>query len=109
MLRLCAVCAQTLAGALTVENAATTLTLAEQHNAGALRDAGLLFVARNAVAVMATPGWAHLKAARAELSDAIIHAMATGAPPPLRQPAAVDGEQQDARAAGGRNVRRRTG
>ena len=115
VLRLRAVCEETLAAALSLDNAATTLTLAAQHNAGALRDAATLFAARHVVAVMATPGWAHLKAARPELVDAIMHAVATGSlpPPPAAsaqhaEEAAGEGSPGPAGGSSGRNVRQRT-
>jgi hypothetical protein len=34
---------------------------------------------------MATPGWTHLKAARPELVEAILHAAVTGSLPPAQQ------------------------
>jgi hypothetical protein len=64
-----------------VGNAAFTLTLADQHGAVALRHTALAFVAEHVVAVMKTEGWAHLKAARPLLMEALIQTMATGAPP----------------------------
>jgi hypothetical protein len=57
---------------------------------------------------MATPGWAHLAAARPLLMGEALHTLAAGAPPlpPAAQPQDADG------AAGGddaaRRVRRRT-
>jgi speckle-type POZ protein len=79
--RLFAISEHTLCAALTVENAAETLTLADQHGAAALKDAALRFVAANAVAVMATPGWAHLVTSRPPLVVEAMHTLATGAPP----------------------------
>ena len=85
-----------------MENAAFTLTLAEQHSADSLRDAALRFVAKNAVAVMRTEGWAHLKASAPETADAAIVTALTGAPPEREEGA---GRAAD---ASGRRVRRRT-
>jgi hypothetical protein len=76
-----AVCESALCAALSVDTAAFTLTLADQHGAAALRAAALAFAAAHAVAVMGTDGWAHLKEARPSLVDALIQTMATGAPP----------------------------
>jgi speckle-type POZ protein len=108
--RLLAICERKLCAALAVDTVATTLTLADQHGATGLKDAALRFVAANAIAVMATPGWAHLAAARPLLVSKALHTLAAGAPPlpPAAQPqdAGADG------AAGGddaaRRVRRRT-
>jgi speckle-type POZ protein len=80
--RLFAICERTLSSALSVVNAADTLTLADQHSAAALKDAALLFVAANAAAVMASAGWAHLATSRLPLVLETMHTMATGAPPP---------------------------
>ena len=80
--RLVSICAAHLASSLTVENASFALTLASQHGADGLRDATLRFVAKNAAAVVGTPGWAHLKAACPELVEAVMLTAATGAPPP---------------------------
>jgi hypothetical protein len=110
--RLFAICERTLCSALSVDNAATTLTLAEQHGATALKHAALRFVAANALAVMATPGWLHLAAARPALMGEALHTVVAGAPPeppPREPPAAEDGA--GAAAEGGddtaRRVRRR--
>ena len=86
LVRLRAICESKLVDSLSIENGAFTLTLAEQHSASALKNAALLFVARNAVAVMGTAGWAHLKQAAPALVDAAMHTLATGAPPPPPQP-----------------------
>ncbi len=110
--RLFAICERALCAALSVDNAATTLTLAEQHGATALKHAALRFVAANALAVMATPGWLHLAAARPALMGEALHTVVAGAPPeppPREPPAAEDGA--GAAAEGGddaaRRVRRR--
>jgi speckle-type POZ protein len=90
--RLFAICERTLCSALAVENAPETLTLADQHGAAALKDAALRFVAANAVAVMATPGWTHLLSSRPTLIAEALHTLATGAPPepPARLASAAD-------------------
>jgi hypothetical protein len=85
MPRLFAICERALGAALSVDNAADTLTLADQHSAAALKDAALRFMAANAAAVMATPGWAHLVTSRLPLVLETMHTMATGAPPPPPQ------------------------
>jgi speckle-type POZ protein len=82
--RLRTICERKLADALNVENAAFTLTLAEQHRASALRNKALRFVAQNAVAVTKTEGWAHLRASSPALVDAAIITIATGEPPESR-------------------------
>jgi speckle-type POZ protein len=84
--RLFGICVRALSAALSVDNAADTLTLADQHSAATLKDAALRFVAANAAAVMATPGWAHLFTSHPPLVLEVMHTMATGAPPeaPLR-------------------------
>jgi speckle-type POZ protein len=100
--RLFAICERTLHHALSADNAAMTLTLADQHSATGLKHAALLFVAENAVAVMAAPGWTHLASARPALMPEVIHTMATGKPPAA--PAAEGAAGDDA----ARRVRRRT-
>ncbi len=82
--RLFAICERTLSDALSVENAATTLTLADQHSAKMLKNAALRFVAANTLAVMATPGWAQLLVARPLLMADAMHTMAAGEPPAPR-------------------------
>jgi speckle-type POZ protein len=111
--RLFAICERALCAALCVENAAETLTLADQHGAAALKGAALRFVAANAVAVMATAGWAHLLSSRPALIAEALHTLATGAPP--EPSAAPPAEEQDAGAASAegengvaRRVRQRT-
>jgi speckle-type POZ protein len=103
--RLRAICENTLAESLSVDNAAFTLTLAEQHGAAALKDAALRFVASNAVPVMATEGWRHLKAASPALVDAAMITAVTSAPPAPVPPTDPDTEGADGEA---RRVRRRT-
>jgi speckle-type POZ protein len=105
--RLFAICA--LCAALCVDNAAETLTLAGQHGADALKDAALRFVAKNALAVMASPGWAHLQTSQPALITEALHTLATGAPPAPAAPA--EGDEGDAGGVGDdaeRRVRRRT-
>jgi speckle-type POZ protein len=79
--RLFSICEHALCAALAVENAAETLTLADQHSAVGLKHAALRFVAANAVAVMASAGWAHLVTSRPPLVLEAMHTMATGEPP----------------------------
>ena len=100
--RLRTICERSLASTLSVENAAFTLTLAEQHSADGLRDAAFRFVAKNAVAVMKTEGWAHLKASAPETADAAIVTALTGQPPERGE------EGGEAADGSGRRVRRRT-
>jgi speckle-type POZ protein len=101
--RLFAICERTLCSALAIDTVATTLTLADQHGATALKHAALRFVAANAVAVMATPGWAHLASARPLLVSEALHTVVTGAPPAAR---AAEGGAGDDDAV--RRVRQRT-
>jgi speckle-type POZ protein len=108
--RLLSLCERALCAALTVDNAAETLTLADQHGAAALKREALRFVVANAAAVLATPGWAHLLVARPSLVNVALHMLATGAPPPaplMRSPqdgAGSEGASDDA----ARRVRQRT-
>jgi speckle-type POZ protein len=102
--RLFAVCERALCGALSVDNAAETLTLADQHGATRLKEEALRFVAKNALAVMATPGWAHLQSSRPALITEALHTLAAGAPPPPLAPPAPS----DAGDGAARRVRRRT-
>jgi speckle-type POZ protein len=107
--RLFSICERALCVALALDNAAETLTLADQHAAAALKDAALRFVAANPVAVLATQGWAHLLSSRPALIAEAMHTMATGAPPVPAAPA--EGHEGDADGVGGgveRRVRRRT-
>ncbi len=89
--RLFAICERTLNDALSVDNAAATLTLADQHSALALKNAALRFVAANTLAVMATAGWAQLLVARPLLMADAMHTMAAGEPPAPRAAAAQAG------------------
>jgi hypothetical protein len=79
--RLFGICERTLSSALSVDNAADTLTLADQHSAVGLKNAALRFVAANALAVMATTGWAHLFTSRPPLVLETMHTLAAGEPP----------------------------
>jgi speckle-type POZ protein len=102
--RLFCICERTLCAALCFENAAETLTLADQHSAAALKDAALRFVAKNALAVMATVGWAHLQSSRPALITEALHTLAAGVPPlPQARPAAAADAGGDAGAAGTSN------
>ena len=74
-------CERTLSSGLALDNAAHTLTLAEQHGARSLKLAALRFVASNAAAVMKTDGWAHLAAARPVLKDEVSGDEQCPAPP----------------------------
>jgi len=80
--RLFATCELKLCAELSVSNAAETLTLADQHAALKLKHAALMFVAKNALAVMATPGWAHLQSSRPALITEAHQTLAAGSPPP---------------------------
>lgn len=73
-------CERYLATHLDVDNAAFSLTLAEQHSAPLLRHRSLNFVAVNAAAVMRTEGWAHLVAARPALVQDILVAASAAIP-----------------------------
>lgn len=77
LLYLFSMCEHKLIDALSVENAAYALTLAEQHNARALKEASLRFVAQNAVAVVSTDGWAHLVRVTPALAGQALVALAT--------------------------------
>ncbi len=104
--RLFAICERTLCSALAIDTVATTLTLADQHGATALKHAALRYVAANAVAVMATPGWAHLASARPLLVSEALHTRATGAPPAA---AAVEAPEAEGGAGDGAARRLRRG
>lgn len=79
--RLVALCAAFLSAQFTVDNVALTLTLADQRGLEDLKARALRFVSEHAVAVVATPGWAHCKAARLGLMDAVILTLAKGGVP----------------------------
>ena len=79
--RLLAIASSSLLASLSVDMAANTLVLAAQHGLVALRAASMRFIAKHAVAVMKTAGWAHLKAAAPELADEVMYTLATGSPP----------------------------
>ncbi len=108
--RLFAICERTLCSALAIDTVATTLTLADQHAATALKHAALRFLVANAVAVMATPGWAHLASARPLLMGEALHTLATGAPPaaPAVEAPVAEGDAGGAGDGAARRVRRRT-
>ena len=99
-------CEPTLIKGLCVENAAVTLALAEQHNVTRPKAAVLRFVARHGVAVMATPGWAHLRQAAPTVMEQLFHTALAGLPLEPRVRAA---EALAAAEGEGRAVRRRTG
>ena len=100
LVRLRAICERKLVETLSIENVAYSLTLAEQHSAPTLKDAALRFLAKHAVAVVKTEGWAHLLSAMPALAGEAMHTLATGVPP---EPLAGDEGEED-----GRRVRRRT-
>ncbi len=108
--RLFAICERMLHHALSADNAAMTLTLADQHSATGLKDAALRFVAANAAAVISTTDWAQLVTARPTLVNDALHTVVTGSPPrPARAalaPAEDEGGAADDDAA--RRVRQRT-
>ena len=66
---------------LSVENAALTLTLAEQHYAHALKREALMFVSRNTKSVMETDGWKHMQLSVPELVNEVVRILLTGAAP----------------------------
>jgi hypothetical protein len=78
MTGLLAIAERALLDGMTVEAAAFTLTLAEQHGAAALKRAALNFIAAHSVAVMDTPGWAHLRASCPALLEEVIRTMGAG-------------------------------
>jgi ubiquitin-conjugating enzyme E2 I len=90
---------------LCIANAAATLTLAEQHGVPRLKAAALRFVVRSGVlAVMATPGWAHLRQAAQVLVEELLHTAMAGTPPgPQPRDGGGDGGNEDER-----RVRQRT-
>ena len=93
--RLFAICESALSDALTVDNAATTLTLADQHGAKELKRVTLSWIApTRVVAVMATEGWKHLETARPSLMRELLYTVAAGAPPPGTN-AAGDADEDD--------------
>ena len=81
LLRLRAICERTLCDSLSVENVAFALMAADAHHAVALKRKSLIFAANNAIAVMANEGWAHLRRSHPWLADAVMHTLASGAPP----------------------------
>ena len=107
---LTALCERALLDGMTVENVATTLALADQHGAVRLKRAAMCFVARRCAAVMATPGWAHLRTATPLLMEGVLQTVLAGVPPEQPLPAAP-GDDDAAPAdqdAEGRRVRQRT-
>lgn len=70
---------------LSVENAALTLTLAEQHDAVALKREALLYISRNMGGVMQTDGWNHLQLSAPRLVNQVVQILLTGNPPPDEQ------------------------
>jgi speckle-type POZ protein len=94
--RLFAICEAALSDSLCVENAALTLTLADQHGATALKRATLSWMTNHVAEVMATDGWRHLSAAAPALVQELLLTMANGKPP------------GDAEGADGRRCRQRT-
>lgn len=97
--RLVSIAAAKLSTAMQVGNVADTLLLAEQHGVWDLKDAALRFVARNAAGVLATPGWAHLAAARPALMGDVVHTLAHGGTPPPRPAASAPAPAAAAAAA----------
>lgn len=73
--RLRLLCEQMLCARLDVPGAAHILMLADQHNATDLKRAASAFVAQNANAVMATPGWELLCASRPKLLSEVMRVM----------------------------------
>ena len=103
--RLFDVCERALREALSVDNAADTLLLADTHGARRLKNSVLRFVAANALAVMATPGWAHLFSVRPPLVLEAMHTLAAGEPPAPAQGAGTGGDAGEDSAE--RRVRQR--
>ena len=85
LVRLRAICESHLINVLSIENVGYSLTLAEQHSAPTLKDAALRFLAKHAVAVVKTEGWAHLLSAMPALAGEAMHTLATGVPPEPHQ------------------------
>ena len=69
--RLRAIAEQKLTSALSVENAACTLALAEQHRCLGLKSAALAFIKTNP-AVLHSEGWAHLKASMPSIVEDLL-------------------------------------
>ena len=109
---LTALCERALLEGMTVDNAATTLALADQHGAVRLKHATMSFVARRCAAVMATPGWAHLRTATPLLMEGVLQTVLAGVPPEPPLPTSAADEDEEAapadQAADGRRVRQRT-
>ena len=80
LVRLFYICAHHAVDALSVSNAAMTLTLTEKLPEGcvkfALKTAALRFVSENAPAVMKTAGWIKLGAEAPALKDELLLLMA---------------------------------
>lgn len=72
MARLRALCERHLAAGLTVDNAAFTLTLADQHGAAGLRESAVRFICERAAEVVETEGWAHLQEARPQVAQEVL-------------------------------------
>lgn len=72
LLRLRSLCERFLARSLTVENAAFTLVLADQHSAVGLRSRAVDFICSNAAAVVETEGWEHLQKASNGLAHEVL-------------------------------------
>ena len=105
--RLFALCQRTLCDALTVDNAADTLLLAEPfEDAELLKGAALRFVADNARAVLATPGWVRLLSSRLgpQLNSDVLHTVVTGRLPARRAPLPGDADAADSDDGAARSV-----
>eukprot|EP00898_Chlorokybus_atmophyticus_P006348 jgi/Chlat1/6714/Chrsp50S06427 len=74
--RLRLMCEAKLCESLDVSTAATTLALAEQHNAMQLRSVCLQFTAQNLGAVMASEGYEHMSKSCPSLQQALLRAIA---------------------------------
>lgn len=100
--RLFALCESTLYKALNVDNAANTLTLADQHGAEELKRVTLAWIVPRVASVIDTDGWRHLAKARPSLMQDLMLTMATGVPPkPTARDEAADGDK----AAGSKRQR----
>lgn len=73
MVRLRAMCERFLASRVSFENAAYTLTLADQHHATGLRDSALQqFIYRHSAKIVDTDGWKHLQQANPQLANEVL-------------------------------------
>lgn len=74
--RLRAICESRLCNMVDVDTAATTLTLAEQNNAQALKQACLEYVASHLAEVMGTEGYRHMEQSCPQLASELLRTVA---------------------------------